>query len=211
MMTEEEVRTMKPARLAEYALENDISSYVAETIKTNEIDGDVAYELDEATIAVIAGENLLKKKKLLSAVHKLPHGANARGGGAKPTTGTKEESMLTDVFQSYNEHSYALLFACNEYPNEKSLKNLDCAVADGMLLEKTLNAHGFKILGAHYDEECTKGNIEKELIGLMGKFPYDKKLVGRLYIMFAGHGLKDKISGSFLRRKEKKICGSFLG
>ncbi len=196
MMTEEEVRTMKPARLAEYALENDISSYVAETIKTNEIDGDVAYELNEEAISEIAGKSVMQKKKLLSAVHKLPHGANARGGGTKPTTATKEESMLTDVFQSYNEHSYALLFACNKYPNENSLKKLDCAVADGKLMEKTLKAHGFKILGTHYDEGCTKANIEKELIGLMGKFPYDKKLVGRLYLMFAGHGLKDKISGS---------------
>ena len=89
-----------------------------------------------------------------------------------------------------------MVFACNKYPNEKSLKNLDCAVADGKLLEKTLKAHGFKILGAHYDEQCTKDNIEKELVGLMGKFPYNKKLIGRLYLMFAGHGLKDEISGS---------------
>jgi hypothetical protein len=129
----------------------------------------------------------------LSALNKLPRGTKARGA-AKPKT--KEHSMLTNVFQSYSEHSYAVIFACNKYPKEKSLIHLDCAVADGKLIEKTLKAHGFKILGTHYDEECNKANIEKELVNLMSKFPYDKKLVGRLYLMFAGHGLKDKISGS---------------
>ena len=124
--------------------------------------------MDEPTIDGIAGQNLLQKKKLLSALHKLPRAANANvnangnaRGAHKPPQMSKEDSVLANVFQSYSENSYALIFACNKYPNEKSLKNLDCAVADGKLLEKTLKAHGFKILGAHYDEDCTKDNIEK--------------------------------------------------
>ena len=72
VVSEEEVRAMDSEQLATYALENKIADYVAETIKTNQIDGDVAYELDEPTIDGIAGQNLLQKKKLLSALHSFP-------------------------------------------------------------------------------------------------------------------------------------------
>ena len=100
--------------------------------------------------------------------------------------------------KSYNEHSYLLIFACNKYPKTDKLDNLDCAVADGKLIEKTFKQHNFKVLGAYYDEDCTRDNIENELRKLMKLFPYEKKIIGRVYIMFAGHGLEDKISGSSL-------------
>ena len=102
VVSEEEVRGMDSEQLATYALENKIADYVAETIKTNQIDGDVAYELDEPTIDGITGQNLLQKKKLLSALHKLPRAANAnananaRGAnsGSKPPQMSKEDSVL---------------------------------------------------------------------------------------------------------------------
>ena len=62
MMGEEEVRQMNSEQLAKYAVENEIASYVAEAIKTNEIDGEVVYDLDEESVDEIAGKSVLQKK-----------------------------------------------------------------------------------------------------------------------------------------------------
>ena len=77
MMSEAEVRTMDSEQLAQYALESKIANYVAETIKTNEIDGDLAYALNEEDISEFAGKSGVQKKRLLSAIGKLPRD----GGG----------------------------------------------------------------------------------------------------------------------------------
>ena len=94
--SEAEVRTLDSEQLAQYALENKIANYVAETIETNEIDGDIVYDLDEATIDELAG-NRLQKKKLLSAVHKLPRDIDRMANSAEEL-----ESEARELFTRYD-------------------------------------------------------------------------------------------------------------
>ena len=51
------------------------------------------------------------------------------------------------VPDGYDDHSLMIIFACNRYgdaAHKAGLKDLDCAVADGKLLKKTLAGFGFK-------------------------------------------------------------------
>ena len=103
MMGEEEVRQMSSEQLANYALENEIASYVAETIKTKEIDGEFVYDLDEEIVGEIAGKSLLQKKQLLSAMKRLPRGNNAVGareGNSAPRATSPGRQEVTDVLHA---------------------------------------------------------------------------------------------------------------
>ena len=194
---EEEIRQMDTEQLAKYAEDNKLDSFVSDTIKSKNVNGALVYQLDDGDLLDLADNKNLQKKRLSAAFGQLPRGGTrGKHGGVKPQS--KEQQQLSDILKSYNEHSYLLIFACNKYPKTDKLNNLDCAVADGKLIEKTFKQHNFKLLGAYYDEDCTRDNIENELRKLMKLFPYEKKIIGRVYIMFAGHGLEDKISGSSL-------------
>ena len=146
-LTEEEVNNLTAEQLALFAKEKNADDIVVSTIKKENIHGKLAYELEDEDLKdMVKGLNY---KRLTSALHTLKSsedGATTRGGGGGTKPKTKEHSMLTSVFQSYSEHSYTLIFACNKYPKEKTLKNLDCAVVDCKLMEKTLKAHGFHVL-----------------------------------------------------------------
>ena len=192
---EEEIRQMDTEQLAKYAEDNKLDSFVSDTIKSKNVNGALVYQLDDGDLLELADNKNLQKKRLSAAFGQLPRGGTrGKHGGVTPQS--KEQQQLSDIFKSYNEHSYLLIFACNKYPKATHLDNLTCAVADGKLIEKTMRQHNFKVLGTYYDENCTKDNIEKELVKLMERFPHTGKLIGRLYIMFAGHGLKDEVSGS---------------
>ena len=103
--SEGEVRTMNPAGLEAYALESGMSSFVAGTIKTHEISGDFAYELDDETIGEIAGNSLLQKKKLLSAVGKLPRGGGGADSVESMANAAEElEGEARDLFGRYDSN-----------------------------------------------------------------------------------------------------------
>ena len=104
-----------------------------------------------------------------------------------------------DVFSAseYEELSILLIFACNKYKHER-LPNLRCAVSDGKLIAKTFAPFGFRVVAELYDEQVTKASIERALFDLMKRYPLRSESgeinnrVGRLYIVFAGHGVPDR-------------------
>ena len=56
----------------------------------------------------------------------------------KRTSKISKEETLTNVFQSYENNSICLIFAVNKYPTATTLKDLSCAVNDGLLVAETL-------------------------------------------------------------------------
>ena len=99
----------------------------------------------------------------------------------------------------YESHSFLVVFAVDQYKSPR-LDNLNCAVADGKLVVKTFTQFGFQVFAELYNEQVTSASIEKTLYDLMNKFPIRKSgrftnRVGRLYIMFAGHGVPDTTKG----------------
>jgi len=57
---------------------------------------------------------------------------------------------------------------------------------------KTFKRFGFTVVCELFDEEVTKDAIERELSRLVSKYAMrNGKKIGRLYIMFAGHGVPD--------------------
>jgi hypothetical protein len=103
--------------------------------------------------------------------------------------GRKPKIDLTTVLEGYAKKSKLLIFACNEYPNASNLPTLNCAVNDGKLIEKTLGKLDFDLVRAYYNEEVTKKNIEEAFENICRNHRLKDMDVGRLYIMFAGHGL----------------------
>ncbi len=45
---------------------------------------------------------------------------------------------LKQIFVDYEKNSHCLIFSVNNYPNAKNLKDLNCAVAGGLLVAETL-------------------------------------------------------------------------
>ena len=96
----------------------------------------------------------------------------------------------------YAARSLLLIFACDKYKHERLL-DLRCAVSDGKLIVRTLSPFGFRVFAELYDEQVTKASIEEVLCRLMEEYALvddDGNIVnriGRLYIVFAGHGVPD--------------------
>ncbi len=110
MMSEAEVRTMDSEQLAQYALESKIANYVAETIKTNEIDGDLAYALNEEDISEFAGKSGVQKKRLLSAIGKLPRDGGGPDSVELMATAAEElEGEARELFARYDNNDDAYL------------------------------------------------------------------------------------------------------
>ena len=106
----------------------------------------------------------------------------------------------------YFANSKLIIFACNNYSeasHKAGLRNLNCAVNDGRLLKKTLKAFGFEIYkymdrstkqmvnAEFYNGQVTKDRIDAVLGSLMKDYPKGKPVHGRIYMMFAGHGVPD--------------------
>ena len=96
----------------------------------------------------------------------------------------------------YEKLSILVIFACNKYKHER-LPNLRCAVSDGKLIVRTFTPFGFRVFVELYDEQVTKASIDDALNRLMEEYSLvddDGNVVnrvGRLYIVFAGHGVPD--------------------
>ena len=149
--SEEEIRDMDSAQLAEFAKHGKVHEYVIETITEGGIDGDMAYDLKDNELVAFADKEVKHQVLLKSARKKMmkktttssTRGKNSNNNYSQKQT--KEQLELSTVLNSYNEHSYLLIFACNKYPKTDKLNNLDCAVADGKLIEKTFKQHNFKV------------------------------------------------------------------
>ena len=74
-------------------------------------------------------------------------------------------------------------------------------MSDGKLIAKTFTPFGFHVVTELYDEQVTKASIESALCKVMEQYPLRSgsgdinNRVGRLYIVFAGHGVPDRTLG----------------
>eukprot|EP00947_MAST-08B_sp_MAST-8B-sp1_P006272 g6272.t1 len=184
-------------QLAQLAVDEKVanSKMVAEAIRDNDIDGKTAVEaLDDATVESLV-EKPVAKKQLLAAFHKIP------------SAGSDLEDASKWVPDGYDEHSLLVIFGVDEYSQQShdtaSLADLKSAVADGKLMKETLVPFGFKIFEYEdrrtkrpakaelYNEAVTKEAIDTVLNSLAKQYHSDTPVAGRLYIMFAGHGVPD--------------------
>jgi len=97
----------------------------------------------------------------------------------------------------WNGKSYAIVVGINEYDNS-GWPLLDHAVADAKIMCKTLEKHGFEVIGKFYGKEvkgkeATKQNVLKKIADL--KILLTRK--DRFVFYFAGHGTED-YDGSLL-------------
>ena len=77
-----------------------------------------------------------------------------------------------------------------EYPRAQTLRDLDFAVDDAELARTTLEVQmGFHISAFLTNDQVTKTAIEGALSVLMHQ--YSEPTVGRLFVMFVGHGVQD--------------------
>ena len=131
---------------------------------------------------------------MLAGIDKSAH----ERGFEKQLRAKKPPCAEGNVFSAseYEELSILLIFACNKYKHER-LPNLRCAVSDGKLIAKTFAPFGFRVVAELYDEQVTKASIDDALNRLMEEYSLvddDGNVVnrvGRLYIVFAGHGVPD--------------------
>ena len=99
--------------------------------------------------------------------------------------------------REYEQLSILLVFACDEYEHD-NLPNLRCSVRDGQLVVDTFSRFGFDKVVALFNKDVTKASIENELSKLMETHSIRteegriENRIGRLYVMFAGHGTPDK-------------------
>ena len=102
--------------------------------------------------------------------------------------------------REYEKLSLLIIIACDRYKHP-GLKNLRCAVRDGKKVAATFTLFGFRVHVQLFDEEVTRASIDLALNSLMKEYLIRDKLgnivsrIGRLYILFAGHGAPDHAAG----------------
>ena len=127
--------------------------------------------------------------------------AGVAARGPKHAKQQSEDEIFLSVLQEYEKNSLALIFCVDEYPTANAkdgsvmLRDLDCAVADGKTTAAMLRQQGFDV-NVFENGQVTKDTIERELGKVIQRFPYNSPTMGRLYIMYAGHGLRDEATGS---------------
>ena len=114
------------------------------------------------------------------------------------TTLDPETISHLEVLKSYAGVSILRIYGINQYqhgPEDGGLPNLGAAREDGQLIEQVLGPM-FSEVQSRYDADVTKTAIERDLADLAKRFK-KPSVVGRLYIMFAGHGIEDDYGAYF--------------